>query len=160
MRFPELHARDLDGRSVTVPDDLGPGPTLLLVRFTPASEGDVETWYHLATDLGDTVTDFWCYDVLVLPAFPDAVQPSLTDELRSVTDAAADVRSLTVHTDVAAFRRALVLDRAARTYALLLHDGRVRWRAFGPLTAPLERSLRTAVDRLAAETSADDIAAS
>jgi hypothetical protein len=65
MRFPELQARDLDGRSVTLPTDTGDGPTLLLVRFTPRLAGDAETWLPLAADLAEADPDFWCYDLLV-----------------------------------------------------------------------------------------------
>ncbi|WP_380679515.1 hypothetical protein [Salinigranum sp. GCM10025319] len=166
MRFPELHARDLDGRSVTLPGDVGAGPALLLVRFAPRLDRDVETWLPSAGDLADTLDDFPCYDLLVLPELPAAVESSLTDELRTASDGGHDtrdarderggagrrndapaVRSLTAHTDLAAFRRALVLDRVDRVYALVLRDGRVRWRAFGPLTGTLERSLRAAVER-------------
>lgn len=148
MRFPELHGRDLDGRSVALPADVGPGPTLLLVRFSPQHGRDAETWLSLATELADSVSDFWCYDLLVLPEFPPDVQESVTDDLHATrTDGGerAGVRALTAHTDVDAFRRALVLDRPARTYALLLSGGRIRWRAFGPLTTTLERRLRGAV---------------
>ena len=172
MRFPELHARDLDGRHVTLPGDVGSGPALLLVRFAPRLDRDVETWLPVVADLADTLDDFPCYDLLVLPEFPAAVESSLTDELRTASDGGCDthdahdahdersgpggpgghddapaVRSLTAHTDLAAFRRALVLDRPDRVYALVLRDGRVRWRAFGPLTGTLERSLRAAVER-------------
>jgi len=168
MRFPELQARDLDGRSVTLPTDAGDGPTLLLVRFTPRLAGDAETWLPLAADLAEAVPDFWCYDVLVLPELPEAVQSSLADELRITGDGGTDgghdggvdSRSLTAHTDLSAFRRALVLDGLDRVYALLLAEGRVRWRAFGPLTTPLERSLRAAVGRHADGERADDLVAS
>lgn len=158
MRFPELHGRDLDGRSVTLPTDLGSGPTLLLVRFTPHPSDEAETWLPLVADLADSVPDFWCYDLLVLPEFPDGVPASMTDELHgTLTDGGdvAGVRSLTVDTDIEAFRRALVLDRPAQVYALLLRDGRVRWRAFGPLTTALERRLREAVTASSADDAND-----
>jgi hypothetical protein len=148
MRFPELRGRDLDGRSVTLPDDVGSGPTLLLVRFAPQSTREAETWLPLASDLAAAAPEFWCYDLLVLPEFPDDAEDTLTDGLHATLTDGGDVpgvRSLTAHTDIDAFRRALVLDRPAQTYALLLREGRVRWRAFGPLTVPLERSLRAVV---------------
>ena len=164
MRFPELQARDLDGRSVTLPTDTGDGPTLLLVRFTPRLAGDAETWLPLAADLAEADPDFWCYDLLVLPELPEAVQSSLADELRIAGDAGTgagvDSRSLTAHTDLSTFQRALVLDGLDRVYALLLSEGRVRWRAFGPLTTPLERSLQAAVGRHATGERADDRVAS
>lgn len=162
MRFPELHARDLDDNPVALPSDLGPGPTLLLVRFSPQSDHEVETWYPLVADLVDAASDFWCYDLVVLPAFPEGAKASLADELRVAVADGGDqsgVRSLTAHTDVAAFRRSLVLDRPAQTYALVLCGGRVRWRAFGPLTTPLARRLRETVASLAANGS-DDLVAS
>jgi hypothetical protein len=53
-----------------------------------------------------------------------------------------------------------VLDGLDRVYALLLSEGRVRWRAFGPLTTPLERSLQAAVGRHATGERADDLVAS
>jgi hypothetical protein len=148
MRFPELHGRDLDGRLVTLPADVGSGPTLLLVRFAPQPSHEAETWLPFVADLAAADSDFWCYDLLILPEFPDGVEDSLTDGLHATLTDGGDrsgVRSLTAHTDVDAFRRTLVLDRPAQTYALLLREGRVRWRAFGPLTVPLERSLRAAV---------------
>lgn len=148
MRFPELHGRDLDGRSVTLPSDVGSGPTLLLVRFAPQHGHETETWFSVASDLAESVPDFWCYDLLVLPEFPEAVQASVANGLHATLTDGGDVsgvRSITAHTDVDAFRRALVLDRPAQTYALLLRGGRVRWRAFGPLTTPLERRLRATV---------------
>ena len=158
MRFPELHARDSDGRSVRLPDDLGPDLTLLLVSFTPRLATDVETWLPLAADLAGTVPDFWCYDLLVLPEFTDGVEATLAGELGTDGgDGSAVPRSLTAHTDLAAFQRALVLDRPDRVYALLLRDGRVRWRAFGPLTIPLERRLRSAIETRFASESVDSV---
>lgn len=148
MRFPELHGRDLDGRPVSLPSDVGSDPTLLLVRFAPQPSRAAETWLPLVADVADTTPGFWCYDLLVLPEFPDDVEGALTDDLHAPLTDGGDVpgvRALTAHTDVDAFRRALVLDRPAQTYALLLREGRVQWRAFGPLTVPLERSLRAAV---------------
>lgn len=148
MRFPELHGRDLDGRSLTLPSDVGSAPTLLLVRFAPQHSHEAETWFSVASDLAESVPDFWCYDLLVLPEFPEAVHESVADDLHAALTDGGDVsgvRSLTAHTDVDAFRRALVLDRPAQMYALLLREGRVGWRAFGPLTTPLERRLRAAV---------------
>lgn len=163
MRFPELHARDRDGHPVRLPDDVGPGPTLLIVSFTPQLATDVETWLPLAADLADAVPGFWCYDLLVLPEFPDTVEASLTDELRVATDGDGTdgdlARSLTAHTELAAFKRALVLDRPDRVYALVLRDGHVAWRAFGPLTIPLERRLRATVDS-SADGGPDDLVAS
>jgi hypothetical protein len=163
MRFPELHARDLDGRPVTLPDDLGSGPTLLLVSFTPQVTPDVETWLPVAAELTDAVPDFWCYDLLVLPEFPDPVESSLAAYLH-VTDGDGGTddasRSLTAHTDLAAFRRALVLDRLDRVYALVLRDGRVEWRAFGPLTTALERRLHAAVEKSTTGDGSDDFVAS
>ncbi|WP_372910368.1 hypothetical protein [Salinigranum sp.] len=148
MRFPELHGRDLDGRSVYLPTDVGSDPTLLLVRFAPQPSREAETWLPLVADVADAVPGFWCYDLLVLPEFPDGVEEALTEDLHAPLTDGGDVpgvRALTAHTDVDAFRRALVLDRPARIYALLLREGRVQWRAFGPLTVPLDRSLRAAV---------------
>jgi hypothetical protein len=162
MRLPELHARDLDDRPVTLPDDIGPGPTLLVVSFTPQLGRDVETWLSFATDADapdDTGVDLWCYDLLVLPELPEGVRASLTDELRSDLDARATVRSLVAHTDLASFRRTLMLDRPDRVYALLLVDGRVRWRAFGPLTTALERSLRSTLSA-GVDDPSDDLVAS
>jgi hypothetical protein len=163
MRFPELHGRDHDGRPVVLPRDVGSGPTLLLVRFSLPRRRDVETWRSLAADLVDSVPGFWCYDLVVLPELPAAVESALTDGLHTTLADGGDadipgIRSLTAHTDVDAFRRALVLDRPARTYALVLREGRVRWRAFGPLTTSLERRLREAV--AASPTDADDLVAS
>jgi hypothetical protein len=185
MRFPELHARDLGGRHVTLPGDVGAGPTLLLVRFAPRLDRDIETWLPVVADLTGTLDDVPCYDLLVLPEFPAAVESSLTDELRTASDGGRDardergglgdcaerggpgghddtpsIRSLTAHTDLAAFRRALVLDRPDRVYALVLRDGRVRWRAFGPLTGTLERSLRAAVERLSRSGDSDGLVTS
>jgi hypothetical protein len=168
MRFPRLDARDLDDRPVTLPDDLGSDPTLLVVSFTPRLGPDVETWLSFATALDtDTATatatdagvDLWCYDLLVLPELPEGVRASLTDELRSDLDARASVRSLVAHTDLASFRRTLMLDRPDRVYALLLVDGRVRWRAFGPLTTALERSLRSTLSA-GLDDPSDDLVAS
>ena len=58
----------------------------------------------------------------------------------------ARTRSLVAHTDLSAFGRALVLEGFDRVYGLVLHEGRVRWRAFGPLTTPLEHRLRARLD--------------
>lgn len=158
MRFPELHGRDLDGRPVVLPADVGPGPTLLLVRFSPSHTRDAETWLSLAAELTATVPDCWWYDLLVLPEFPTDVQESVTDDIHAtLTDGgdAAGIRALTAHTDIDAFRRALVLDRPAQTYVLLLREGRIRWRAFGPLTTTLERRLRAAVTAAASAPATD-----
>lgn len=160
MRFPELYARDCDGRSVRLPDDLGPDPTLLLVSFSPRLATDVETWLPLAADLAGSVPDFWCYDLLVFPELTDGVEVSLAAGLHADGgrfERGERVRSLVAHTDLSAFGRALVLEGFDRVYAFVLHEGRVRWRAFGPLTTPLERRLRTAIETRFASESVDPV---
>ena len=47
MVFPELAARDLNGVTRRLPDDLPGDPTLVLVVFRMHQQTDVETWLRL-----------------------------------------------------------------------------------------------------------------
>lgn len=151
MRFPDIVARDLEGRKYQLPDDLPDGPRLIMVAFQrwhtvvlagwqPALEGMVAA--HPGTTL---------WEIPALSRMYAAARPYIDGGMRAgIPDPAARRMTLTTYTDLRAFGRVLELPSFDTVYILLLDaTGEVVWLGGGEADDTQLADLAVALDRLA-----------
>lgn len=147
-RFPALEARNLEGRRFRLPGDLDGERNLCLIAFQRWQQREVDTWLRAlpASRVGDLAGFAWWEFPTIWPR-GEAMQRFVDGGMRAgIPDRAARERTITLWTDVQAFRDALELP-TERTIQVVLIDraGRVLWRTEGAWTpekgAALERAL-------------------
>jgi hypothetical protein len=143
--FPRLEARDLEGRSVVLPDDL-PGPCdLLVLAFRRRQQADVDRWGDLVRSGGVAGLGFW-----EVPVIGRAWRPARGwidgGMARAIPDRAVRTRTLTAYTDVGAVLAALGVRGTGRVVAVLVSGGSVRWLAAGTGT---QAAIAELADRVA-----------
>jgi len=53
MKFPSVRGVDLNGRSLALPSDLGPGSTFAIVAFDLGQRAQIESWQPFLRELGE-----------------------------------------------------------------------------------------------------------
>ena len=151
-RFPTMQAATLGGRKVSLPRDFGGRANLVLVAFKREQQALVEGWMPAAERLAAARPGLRYYELPTLGRGLTLIRPVIDGGMRSgIPDAAARDRTITLYTNVDAFRTALGLAGTRTIYALLLDEaGVVRWRAEGAFTEAAGAGLAAAVERLAA----------
>jgi hypothetical protein len=149
-RFPALEARTLGGRAVALPRDFGGRANLLLVAFEREHQALVDTWMPAAQRLAAAHGELRHYELPTLGRRLALIRPVIEGGMRSgIPDRATRDRTITLYTNVDAFRTALGITSGRTVHALLLDEaGVVRWRAEGPYTEAAGAGLAEAVVRL------------
>jgi hypothetical protein len=152
-RFPPLRAEALSGRKYTLPDDLGGRANLVFVAFRREQQATVDTWLPYAGRLAAANPALRFYEMPTISRGYVVMSPIIARGMRGgVTDPAAREATITLYTDVRAFRRALGLPSDDTVYALLLdREGVVRWRSDGAFTPGKGEALEAAVAGLLAD---------
>lgn len=143
--FPVVPGENLLGERYDLPGDLDAARNLLLVAFRREQQAAVDTWLPLATEIEAESDDVRYYELPVISRYYRPFRWVIDGGMRAgIPDEDTRRRTITVYTDTATFRRALDLPTDSTIYALLVdRDGRVHWRAEGPLTDAVADELRT-----------------
>jgi hypothetical protein len=142
MRFPTISGENLNREHFDLPDDFGPGRTLVLVAYYQPQQRDVDTWLRVAVPWEGELADFQVIELPVIRRLPRIAQRYIDGGMRSgIPDPAARARTITIYTDVGAFNRELGL-RTKQVHALLVEDGQVVWQKSGPVTEEAVGELR------------------
>lgn len=129
MQFPTLTGSNLNGTSLTLPMDLSL-PALAVVAYQRDQQRLVDTWLELVDDLAER--GIATYELPTLPSYDPVRRWVIDSGMRSgIPDAAARDRTITLYTDVAAFRRTLGLRDGDVVAVLIDGDGAVVWQAAG-----------------------------
>ena len=150
LSFPQLAARDLDGREVTLPTGLPGGRNVVLIAFRRDQQSLVDSWVpwlerRAATDSGLRFVELPAIGLQWQPARA-AIDGGMAAAIR---DEAVRRRTLTVYTDVRRVTAPLGIDDRSTIWLCLVdRAGRVAWRGsggFDPVTAgALDTALATA----------------
>lgn len=130
-RFPATTTQDLNGRTLTFPEQFPAERTLLLIAFYREQQADLDEWiYELDLDAADAPV--W----LEIPVIEDngAIFREFVDNgMRSgITSEEARARVFTIYGDPDAFRAALELGSDELVYLLVVdREGRVLHREYG-----------------------------
>lgn len=136
LRFPDLAARDLEGRAVSLPGDFAGTANLVVVAFRRAQQPAVDSWIAWFESVAVEYPGLRCYEVPVLATRWSPARPFIDGGMaQAVREPEARRRTLTVYTDVRRVTDALAIDDTDVVTALLVGaDGRVQWRTTGPAT--------------------------
>lgn len=142
--FPIVTGENLLGEPYELPGALEAARNLLLVAFRRDQQAAVDTWLPLADALEDEYHYLRYYEIPVISRYYRPFRWFIDGGMRTgIPDEETRERTITVYTDTPTFRRALDLPTDSTIYALLVdRDGRVHWRAEGPLTDVAARDLR------------------
>ncbi len=151
IRFPRLEARDLEGRTRSLPDDFAGTSNLVVVAFRREQQAMVDSWVTWFDTIAAQHPYLRCYEVPVIATRWSSGRPFIDGGMaQAVRLQEARRRTLTVYTDVRRVTDALAIDDTCTVTVLLVDtDGRVRGRTAGPATEP-------ARDELLAALTADD----
>jgi hypothetical protein len=136
LQFPRVAARDLEGHARSLPADFAGQSNLVIVAFRREQQAMVDTWIAWFDTISARYPTLQCYEVPVLATRWSPARGLIDGGMaRAVHEQEARRRTLTVYTDVRRVMDALAIDDANTVTVLLVGaNGRVRWRAAGPLT--------------------------
>jgi hypothetical protein len=154
IRFPRLAARDLEGRSLELPDDFSGASNLVIVAFRREQQSMVDSWVAWFERIEAEHPTLRCYEIPVIATRWSPARPAIDGGMaRAVRARDARRRTLTVYTDVRRVTDALAIDDTDTVTVLLIDsDGGLRWRTTGPVT---EHSGSELLESLAADVSED-----
>jgi hypothetical protein len=129
VRFPTLTARDLEGGSLTLPDDVIGSPCVLLIAFQRWQQSLVDGWTVFLEHAEERFPSMDVYEVAVLSRVYVPARPLIDGGMRSgVAEPSKRTRTLTVYTDVRGFLRSLgVLSTETIQVVVLDHNGHAVW---------------------------------
>jgi hypothetical protein len=146
VAFPPVASFALDKNKVTIPADLAGQQNLLLISFQPEQQKEIDTWMPLAQALQHTNFNFRWYRLPVAERENFIFRWWENSSMRSEeTDPETWPWIVPLYVNKIEFRDALQIPNEKNVVALLVDkQGRVLWRASGPLT-PEERARLTAL---------------
>ena len=144
--FPSISTYSLDKAKVTLPADFEAKVNLLLISFEPEQTKDIDTWMPLAQALQHMNFQFRYYKI------PVSNQENLiyrwwdSSSLRSVeTDPETWHWIIPLWVDRKKFFDDLTIPNEKEVVVLLIdRQGRIQWRASGPMTPDKRASLMAA----------------
>ena len=152
IQFPRLKARDLEGRAVELPGDLGGALNLVVLAFHRDHQDPVESWLPHFDRLEEGYTGLEVWEVPALPRSYRIWRSAIDGGMRAgIADPKVRRHTLTTYTDLHGLQRALDLPDLEEIYLLLLDgSGRVLWRARGAYSGQTLAELTEALEKAGA----------
>jgi hypothetical protein len=148
--FPRLSASDLEGRRYELPDDLPPGPRLVVLPFQRWQQVLVEGWKAAAEPLRRERPDLTVWEVPSLSRGYRVMRGYIDGGMRAgIPDEDVRRHTLTTYTDLRLLADQLALPTFDTVYAFLLDgSGRIAWRGEGEADEEQVRGLAEALGRI------------
>jgi hypothetical protein len=152
MQFPRLTARDLEGRTVEVPEGLSGAANLVVLAFQRDHQDPIETWLpHFAL----LEEQFPGLEVWELPALSRSYRiwrGAIDGGMRAgIPDRRVRRHTLTAYLNLGDLQRSLELPDLDDIYLLLVdRSGDVRWRGRGGYSEATLAALTVALQAVAA----------
>jgi hypothetical protein len=145
-RFPPLTAYNLNKQKVILPGGMAGKTNLLLISFAPEQHRDVESWLEAAQALQHMNFQFHYYELPVEGRENFVFRWWDTSSLRSdENDPELWPWIVPLFVDRGKLMRDLEIQHAKQVVALLVdRQGRILWRASGPMTPQLRADLMAA----------------
>jgi len=142
---PSIEGKDLLQQAIRIPEDLPPGPCILLFAFSPAHQSEAMTWVPALTDLAVS-RKVAVRQIIVLPAFAKVGERIVLDQLVKIVPSEAHDATVLVFSDQGALARSIGAgDTNHITLALVDASRHIVWTASGPHTSETETALRAQV---------------
>jgi hypothetical protein len=143
--FPPVTSYSLDKQKVSLPSELEGQTNLLLISFKPEHQQDINSWLPTAQALQHTNFQFRYYQLPVAERENFIFRWWETSSMRSdQTDPSTWHWTIPLWVDRRKFLEDLTIPNEKQVVALLVdRQGRILWRASGPMTADSRASLMT-----------------
>lgn len=134
-RFPEVTGLNLLGEEVELPDGFEGEANLVAIGFEHRHQDDIDSWIAALPEIGAEQPALRFYEVPVIYEAGPLFRWWLNNGMRiGVVEEEARRRTVTVYTDRFQFTEAIGIPDVESIHTLLLDgDGRIVWRAAGPL---------------------------
>lgn len=144
IHFPHLAARDLEGRSLELPDAFSGASNLVIVAFRREQQAMVDSWVAWWETIAAEHPSLRCYEIPVIATRWSPARAVIDGGMaQAVRAQEARRRTLTVYTDVRRVTDALAIDDTDTVTVLLVDaGGRLRWRTTGPVSEHSGSELR------------------
>lgn len=152
MQFPRLKARDLEGRTVEIPQGLPGVANLVVLAFEREHQEPIEEWMTHLAGLQSESPGLAVWNVPVLPRSYRIWRNAIDSGLRAgIADPSARDRVMTTYVNLRDLQKSLDLSDLSdiRLY-LLDRSGVVRWQGCGAYSEPAFEALVEAVDEVVA----------
>jgi hypothetical protein len=148
-RFPNLSARNLEGRTLEIPAELAGTANLVLLAFLREHQGPVETWLPHLAELEREFAGLEVWEVAALSRRYRIWRGAISGGMRAgVPDPRARRHTLTAYLDLRDLHAPLGLRDFNDIHLYLLNrSGEVLWEGQGGHDAAALSSLRTALER-------------
>ncbi|MBO6514092.1 MAG: hypothetical protein JJ974_09020 [Phycisphaerales bacterium] len=122
--FPRIASENLNGDAVVLPDDLAGDPALVLVAFKQRQQINVNTWLDRLDAIESGIEGGRVIETPTISGRKWGWMAGFIDGgMRSgIPDLEARARTITLYTDVSAFREALGLGSVDTIYGVLLDE--------------------------------------
>ena len=133
-KFQSLTTYDLNGKSVTLPDDFEHDFNLLFVAYDRWHQQEVDSWIPFAAELEAEFKKFHFYELPIVGQMNVIGRARLDFFMRQgIPNPETRGRTLTYYVDRAQFRQMLGIETAEHIATVLVdRSGTVLWKAYGP----------------------------
>ncbi len=134
MRFPDLNARDLEGRTLKIPSGLTGTVNLVVLAFRRDHQYPIETWLPHFARLEEGFPGLEVWEVPALSRGYRIWRGAIDGGMRAgIPEPRVRRHTLTTYTDLRGLQRALDLPGLDDIYLFLLdRTGSIRWQGRGP----------------------------
>lgn len=149
VTFPTITSSDLNGRSVTLPNDLQGEKRLLLLAYDRKDQKIVDPWINMARQWKLPEERLGIYEIPIIQD-PGKFMREFIDVAmkRGIPEADVRRRVITLYTNKDALLDKLAIENDKTIDILLIDaDGYVLWRTEGSLTAEKQAALELAITR-------------
>jgi hypothetical protein len=152
MQFPRLKARDLEGRTVELPDGLDGVVNLVVLAFRRDHQYPIETWLPHFARLEEGFPDLEVWEVPALSRSYRIWRGAIDGGMRAgIPDARVRRHTLTTYTDLRGLQRALELRDLDEIYLFLLDGSRsIVWQGRGAYSEATLAELTAALETVGA----------
>jgi hypothetical protein len=149
-QFPKISARNLEGRDVTVPDDLTGSANLVILAFEREHQQPAETWLPHFAALEEEYPGLEVWQIAALARRYRFWRGAIDGAMRAgIPDARGRLRTLTAFVDLLDLQRTLdLIDLSDIPLYLLGAAGTIRWEATGGYNRQTLDSLKAAAGDL------------
>lgn len=152
--IPSATGTALDGHTVTLPHDLAPGATILILGFTHGSADATTAWEKPTRTTFALTPAITFYDMPFLQDAPSFIRPLILRSIRKQVPPALHPNFVPLTSGEAAWKQVASFSPSApdAAYVLLVdRSGAIRWQTHEPFTPARFQQLAAAARQLAAE---------
>jgi hypothetical protein len=150
MQFPRLKARDLEGRTVELPEGLDGVVNLVVLAFRRDHQYTIETWLPHFARLEEDFPGLEVWEVPALSRSYRIWRGAIDGGMRAgIPEPRVRRHTLTTYTDLRGLQRALDLPDLDEIHLFLLdRSGSIRWRGRGAYSEATLAQLTAALETL------------